>query len=34
MMNTEMVKGYWAGEEQKKEDKVINKALQFDNKMG
>ena len=33
MMNTEMVKGYGAGEEQSKDDIVIDEDLQFDTKM-
>ena len=32
MMNTEMVKGYGAGEEQSKDDIVIDEDLQFDTK--
>ena len=34
MMNAEIDKGYGTGENKKKEDKVINEALRFDNKMG
>ena len=33
MMNVEMVKGYGAGEEQKKDDPVIDEDLQSDTKM-
>ena len=33
MMNVEMVKGYGAGEEQKKDDPVIDENLQSDTKM-
>ena len=33
MMNVEMVKGYGAGEEQKKDDPVIDEDLQSDVKM-
>ena len=33
MMNVEMVKGYGAGEEQKKDNPVINENLQSDTKL-